>query len=90
MRPSMCQASDTTTACNAHSRRTGCSHLPSSALGKLRDICGNCPGLARLALPCGGTPAAIPYIHLRSSDGKDARKDVRKDASRKDVRKDIF
>jgi len=62
----------------------------SSALGKLRDICGNCPGLARLALPCGGTPAAIPYIHLRSSDGKAARKDVRKDVSRKDVRKDIF
>jgi hypothetical protein len=47
--------------------------LANSALGKLRDICGNCQGLARLALPCGGTPAAILYIRLciRSGDGKD-------------------
>jgi hypothetical protein len=45
----------------------------SSALGKLRDICGNYQGLARLALPCGGTPAAILYIHLciRSGDDED-------------------
>ena len=49
---------------DAHSRRAGRSHSPSSALGKLRDICGNCPGLARRALPCGGTPAAALYIRL--------------------------
>ena len=42
---------------------------PSSALGKLRDICGNCLGLARLALPCGGTPAAILYNRLRIRGG---------------------
>ena len=58
--------------------------LVNSALGKLRDICGNCPGLARLILPCGGTPTAILYIHLgrlriRSDDGRDIgiRKDIR-------------
>ena len=45
-------------------RGTIASQRASSALGRLRDICDNCPGLPRLALPCGGTPAAIPYIHL--------------------------
>ena len=54
----------------------GPGRVASSALGKLRDICGNCPGLASLALPCGGRPAAILYIHLgrlriRRGDGKD-------------------
>ena len=45
----------------------------STALGKLGDICGNYQDLARLALPCGGTPAAILSIHLciRNGDGKD-------------------
>ena len=45
----------------------------STALGKLGDICGNYQDLARLALPCGGTPAAILCIHLciRNGDGKD-------------------
>jgi hypothetical protein len=33
----------------------------SSALGKLLDICGNCPDLARLALPCGGTRRATAH-----------------------------
>jgi hypothetical protein len=37
---------------------------PSSrALGKFRDIGGNCPRLARLVLPCECTPAAVLYIH---------------------------
>ena len=53
----------------------------SSDLGTLRDICGNCRGLARLALPCGGMPAAILYIHLgrlriRNVDGNDIGQDI--------------
>ena len=44
-----------------------------SALGKLHGIFGNCPGLARLAPPCGGTPGAILYNLLRipRGDGRD-------------------
>jgi hypothetical protein len=40
-----------------------------SSPGKPRGICGNCPRLARLALACGGTPAAVLYNRLRNRGG---------------------
>jgi hypothetical protein len=81
------QDAPNTQCCARRERTRRCGDVPassplaSSALGKLRDTCGNCPSLARLVLPCGGTPAAILYIRcgqlrIRSDDGRDIGKDI--------------
>jgi hypothetical protein len=45
-------------------------NVESCALRKLRDICGNCRGLARLILPCGGTPTPLQRSRRQLSLGR--------------------
>ena len=40
-------------------------------IGKVRDICGSCPSLVRLALPCGDMLVAILYTAPLRSDHLD-------------------